>query len=238
MANTENKSKWVRIYSKGGVVVNYQGQTGTSRPVVVSTDLLKKFIERGAVVEEIKEDESTVLLTLDNVDADNGGKPVTEEYKSAANIEEEHEKQIEDAKKARTEEQTKIIADEIKAKSEVKLKIASVAAVTDKTVLVNSTINAAYLPNSLEATLSDNKKEFVDILWDTTKLDLTKEGTYALEGTIVPPKGVKNSDNVKAACNVKVVTLVPQPTKNTTPAKPAAAPKRAARALKTKTKED
>lgn len=200
------KAKWVRIYSPGGVTVNFQGQTGLTRPLVVSVDLLKKFIERGATVEEIKADETTVLLTLDNYNKDNGGIAVKdEEY--APDLEAQHDDDL----KAIHDAYVKDCTDEIVAKMEdIKknaIKLVSVAKTNDLTFMIGTKFNTILLPYKVEATYSNNKKEMVPVLWDISKVDSTKEAAYAIKGDPVLPQGVGNPDEVKVTCNVTFATM-------------------------------
>ena len=200
------KAKWVRIYSPGGVTVNFQGQTGLTRPLVVSVDLLKKFIERGATVEEIKADETTVLLTLDNYNKDNGGIAVKdEEY--APDLEAQHDSDA----KAIHDAYVKDCTDEIVAKmTDIKknaVKLVSVAKTNDLTFMIGTKFNTILLPYKVEATYSNNKKEMVPVLWDISKVDSTKESSYAVEGEPVLPQGVGNPDKVKVTCNVTFATM-------------------------------
>lgn len=200
------KAKWVRIYSPGGVTVNFQGQTGLTRPLVVSVDLLKKFIERGATVEEIKADETTVLLTLDNYNKDNGGIAVKdEEY--APDLETQHD----DDAKAIHDAYVKDCTDEIVAKmADIKknaVKLVSVAKTNDLTFMIGTKFNTILLPYRVEATYSNSKKEMVPVLWDISKVDSTKETSYAVEGEPVLPQGVGNPDKVKVTCNVTFATM-------------------------------
>ena len=200
------KAKWVRIYSPGGVTVNFQGQTGLTRPLVVSVDLLKKFIERGATVEEIKADETTVLLTLDNYNKDNGGIAVKdEEY--APDLEAQHD----DDAKAIHDAYVKDCTDEIVAKmADIKknaVKLVSVAKTNDLTFMIGTKFNTILLPYKVEATYSNNKKEMVPIIWDISKVDSAKEASYAVEGEPVLPQGVGNPDKVKVTCNVTFATM-------------------------------
>ena len=200
------KAKWVRIYSPGGVTVNFQGQTSLTRPLVVAVDLIKKFIERGATVEEIKADETTVLLTLDNYNKDNGGIAVKdEEY--APDLEAQHD----DDAKVIHDAYVKDCTDEIVAKmADIKknaVKLVSVAKTNDLTFMIGTKFNTILLPYKVEATYSNNKKEMVPVLWDISKVDSTKETSYAVEGEPVLPQGVGNPDKVKVTCNVTFATM-------------------------------
>lgn len=200
------KAKWVRIYSPGGVTVNFQGQTGLTRPLVVSVDLLKKFIERGATVEEIKADETTVLLTLDNYNKDNGGIAVKDED-YAPDLEAQHDDDL----KAIHDAYVKDCTDEIVAKmADIKkntVKLVSVAKTNDLTFMIGTKFNTILLPYKVEATYSNNKKEMVSVLWDISKVDSTKETSYAVEGEPVLPQGVGNPGKVKVTCNVTFATM-------------------------------
>lgn len=72
-------AKYVNIIAPGGVTLNYMGITGIIRNTPMELSLIKKSIERGCIVEEVKEDGTTVELTLENYEGDNGGKEVTED---------------------------------------------------------------------------------------------------------------------------------------------------------------
>lgn len=72
-------AKYVNIIAPGGVTLNYMGITGIIRNTPMELSLIKKAIERGCIVEEVKEDGTTVELTLENYEGDNGGKEVTED---------------------------------------------------------------------------------------------------------------------------------------------------------------
>ena len=45
-------AKWVRITAPAGVSCNYMAVTGNLNATVVSFDIIKRLIDRGALVEE------------------------------------------------------------------------------------------------------------------------------------------------------------------------------------------
>lgn len=77
----EATNKVVNIIAPAGVKINWQGITGYSEKVVVPTTIIKRLLAQGCKVEEVKEDETTVELTEDNYESDNGGMdPETIDY--------------------------------------------------------------------------------------------------------------------------------------------------------------
>lgn len=69
-------AKYVNIIAPGGVTLNYMGITGIIKDTPMENTLIKKAIERGCIVEEVKDDGTTIPLTLENCTTDNGGKTV------------------------------------------------------------------------------------------------------------------------------------------------------------------
>ena len=88
---------WVRITAPAGVSCNYMAVTGNLNATVVSFDIIKRLIDRGALVEELKTDGTFITLDEKNYNTDNGGKVVDETAQYAADIEKEHN----DASKAK-----------------------------------------------------------------------------------------------------------------------------------------
>ena len=196
------KAKWVRIYSPGGVTVNYQGQAGLTRPMVVSVTNIEKFIERGATVEEIKEDETTVLLTLDNYNKDNGCLAVDADAQYAGDVEEEHA----EARKAVQAARIKDIEDEIfdKKKENVTLTVVSVDPVANINATKGSTVADLHLPSKVDVLLSDSSVKALAVTWDTSTVSLGASGTFTTKGTLTMVDGVTNPSDVKAFVKIVV----------------------------------
>lgn len=102
-------AKWVRITAPAGVSCNYMAVTGNLNATVVSFDIIKRLIDRGALVEELKTDGTFITLNKTNYNTDNGGKVVDETAQYAADIEKEHN----DAFKARYDARIEEIKKEI-----------------------------------------------------------------------------------------------------------------------------
>lgn len=102
-------AKWVRITAPAGVSCNYMAVTGNLNATVVSFDIIKRLIDRGALVEELKTDGTFITLNETNYNTDNGGKVVDETAQYAADIEKEHN----DAFKARYDARIEEIKKEI-----------------------------------------------------------------------------------------------------------------------------
>ena len=83
-------AKWVRITAPAGVSCNYMAVTGNLNATVVSFDIIKRLIDRGALVEELKTDGTFITLDENNYNTDNGGKVVDITAQYAADIEKEH----------------------------------------------------------------------------------------------------------------------------------------------------
>ena len=84
------KVKWVRYLAPGGVVLNFEGQTGLSSPKALTVNMIKKLLDQGAIIEEINEDETTTLITEDNYNTDNGGLAVEDTVQVVDDIEKTH----------------------------------------------------------------------------------------------------------------------------------------------------
>ena len=97
-------AKWVRITAPAGVSCNYMAVTGNLNATVVSFDIIKRLIDRGALVEELKTDGTFITLNEKNYNTDNGGKVVDETAQYAADIEKEHNDAFQAKYNARIEE--------------------------------------------------------------------------------------------------------------------------------------
>ena len=97
-------AKWVRITAPAGVSCNYMAVTGNLNATVVSFDIIKRLIDRGALVEELKTDGTFITLDEKNYNTDNGGKvaDITAQY--ASDIEKEHNDAFQAKYNARIEE--------------------------------------------------------------------------------------------------------------------------------------
>lgn len=97
----EVKAKFVRTLAPGGATLNYTGITGNShKAVAMPLTLIKKALDRGVKVYELIEEKdeggnvtgySEVELTVENYEADNGGKAVTAENNLVPDVEKERE---------------------------------------------------------------------------------------------------------------------------------------------------
>ena len=97
-------AKWVRITAPAGISCNYMAVTGNLNATVVSFDIIKRLIDRGALVEELKTDGTFITLDEKNYNIDNGGKVVDETAQYAADIEKEHNDVFQAKYDARIEE--------------------------------------------------------------------------------------------------------------------------------------
>lgn len=98
-------AKWVRITAPAGVSCNYMAVTGNLNATVVSFDIIKRLIDRGALVEELKTDGTFITLNEKNYNiANTGAKPVDETAQYAADIEKEHNDAFKAKYNARIEE--------------------------------------------------------------------------------------------------------------------------------------
>ena len=103
-------AKWVRITAPAGVSCNYMAVTGNLNATVVSFDIIKRLIDRGALVEELKTDGTFITLNEKNYNiANTGAKPVDVTAQYAADIEKEHN----DASKAKYDARIEDIKKEI-----------------------------------------------------------------------------------------------------------------------------
>ena len=196
--------KWVRVWSPGGVVINYQGQTGLSKPMALPVDIIKKYLEQKSIVEEIKDDETTVRLTLENYDKNNGGKAVEDTVILPADIEKIHA----DARAAEQQARIDRIEKEYKeyfetndAKDIVLLTIATTELVVNKGTIVED----IKLPTKATATLDDESEVEVKLTWDTSDFVANTVGEYELVGTPVLTQRIYNSGNETVTFTLKVI---------------------------------
>lgn len=94
-------NKYVKLYVPAGVTLNYYVPQGYTLEAAVPTTLIKKAIKRGCTVEELKEDGTTVPLTEENFESDNGGKPVEKDATVVTDLEEIDIQEMEAKDKAR-----------------------------------------------------------------------------------------------------------------------------------------
>lgn len=94
-------NKYVKLYVPAGVTLNYYVPQGYTLEAAVPTTLIKKAIKRGCTVEELKEDGTTVPLTEENFESDNGGKPVEKDATVVTDLEEIDIQEMEAEDKAR-----------------------------------------------------------------------------------------------------------------------------------------
>lgn len=84
-------AKWVRISAPAGVTCNYMAVTGNLNATIVSFDIIKRLIDRGALVEELKTDGTFITLNEKNYNTANAGaKAVDASAQFTADIEKEH----------------------------------------------------------------------------------------------------------------------------------------------------
>lgn len=94
-------NKYVKLYVPAGVTLNYYVPQGYTLEAAVPTTLIKKALKRGCTVEELKEDGTTVPLTEENFESDNGGKPVEKDATVVTDLEEIDIQEMEAEDKAR-----------------------------------------------------------------------------------------------------------------------------------------
>ena len=98
-------AKWVRISAPAGISCNYMAVTGNLNATVVSFDIIKRLIDRGALVEELKTDGTFITLDEKNYNvANTGAKVVDANAQFAADIEKEHDDIFQAKYNARIEE--------------------------------------------------------------------------------------------------------------------------------------
>lgn len=99
-------AKWVVVRAQGGVVANFQGQAGTSNALVLPFVIIKRLIDRGALVYELVEDADPIQLTADNYNTSNGGIEVPDEATVVADIEGEAEEMVAAIRQAEMDEKS------------------------------------------------------------------------------------------------------------------------------------
>ena len=202
-ADNTNKYKWVKILSPGGVVINYQGQTGfTNKPVVLSTDLIKEFIDQKALVIELGE-ESEIILTEDNFDSDNGGLEVTEEDQIVENIEIIHSTAREEKQEVRISkigQEFKKYFEENASRNIIALSID----VTEDDLPLTGYLGNAKIPGTTIATLDDGSEVELKLDWDTSEVDLIRGGEFNIIGTPILTKHISNTDNLTVTFKLTV----------------------------------
>ncbi|MDR6726226.1 putative repeat protein (TIGR02543 family) [Paenibacillus amylolyticus] len=84
--------------------------------------------------------------------------------------------------------------------------IASVRELPDITVLYGAKLNEISLPGTVSVTLNSGETKESGVTWNVgfPTYDGAKTGTYTFTGTITPPTGVNNSNDVKASVTVIV----------------------------------
>ena len=94
-------NKYVKLYVPAGVTLNYYVPQGYTLEAAVPTTLIKKALKRGCTVEELKKDGTTIPLTEENFESDNGGKPVEKDATVVTDLEEIDIQEMEAEDKAR-----------------------------------------------------------------------------------------------------------------------------------------
>lgn len=94
-------NKYVKLYVPAGVTLNYYVPQGYTLEAAVPTTLIKKALKRGCTVEELKKDGTTIPLTEENFESDNGGKPVEKDVTVVTDLEEIDIQEMEAEDKAR-----------------------------------------------------------------------------------------------------------------------------------------
>ena len=203
------KVKWVRYLAPGGVVLNFEGQAGLSKPKVLSTDMIKRLLDQKVIVEEINADETTTLLTKDNYNTDNGGLAVEDTVQVTDDVEATHSS-IRDARQAAriakiSEEFKKRFSDEEEEETESK-EISSLAiSKSSATINVGQNISVAGMPTKVTATLDDGSNVELDLNWDMTDVDTTEEDIFEIKGTPVLTTGITNPGGKSVTFTLTVV---------------------------------
>ena len=203
------KVKWVRYLAPGGVVLNFEGQAGLSKPKVLSTDMIKRLLDQKVIVEEINADETTTLLTEDNYNTDNGGLPVEDTIQVTDDVEATHSS-IRDARQAAriakiSEEFKKRFSDEEEEETESKEISSLVISKSSATINVGQNISVAGMPTKVTATLDDGSNVELDLNWDMTDVDTTEEDIFEIKGTPVLTTGITNPGGKSVTFTLTVV---------------------------------
>ena len=204
------KVKWVRYLAPGGVVLNFEGQTGLSKPKALTVGMIKRLLDQKAIVEEIKADETTILLTEDNYNKDNGGLPVQDTVQVTDDVEATHSS-IRDARQAAriakiSEEFKKRFSGEEEEETETSKEISSLAiSKSSATINVGQNISVAEMPTKVTATLDDGSEAELDLDWDMTDVDTTEEDIFEIKGTPVLTTGITNPGSKSVTFTLTVV---------------------------------
>ena len=94
-------NKYVKLYVPAGVSLNYYVPQGYTLEAAVPTTLIEKALKRGCTVEELKKDGTTIPLTEENFESDNGGKSVEKDATVVTDLEEIDIQEMEAEDKAR-----------------------------------------------------------------------------------------------------------------------------------------
>jgi uncharacterized protein with FMN-binding domain len=86
----------------------------------------------------------------------------------------------------------------------VTVDVASVALLEQRSVAYGTAKNALKLPETVEVTLSNNKKVNLSVHWNCDKYDGNTAGDYTFEGTLLLTDGITNPKSLKAYVVVKV----------------------------------
>lgn len=86
----------------------------------------------------------------------------------------------------------------------VTVDVASVALLEQRSVAYGTAKNALKLPETVEVTLSNNKKATLSVHWTCDKYDGNTAGDYTFEGTLLLTDGITNPKSLKAYVVVKV----------------------------------
>lgn len=86
----------------------------------------------------------------------------------------------------------------------VTVDVTDVALLEQQSVAYGTAKNALKLPETVEVTLSNNKKATLSVHWTCDKYDGNKAGDYTFEGTLVLTNGITNPQAKKAYVVVKV----------------------------------
>lgn len=86
----------------------------------------------------------------------------------------------------------------------VTVDVASVALLEQRSVAYGTAKNALKLPETVEVTLSNNKKVKLSVHWTCDKYDGNTAGDYTFEGTLLLTDGITNPKSLKAYVVVKV----------------------------------
>ena len=86
----------------------------------------------------------------------------------------------------------------------VTVDVASVALLEQRSVAYGTAKNALKLPETVEVTLSNNKKVNLSVHWTCDKYDGNTAGDYIFEGTLLLTDGITNPKSLKAYVVVKV----------------------------------